>query len=226
MSRISLANLIVALLFAGVVSGVVEYFTTWTVEQKQQNPAGYISKLMRDLQADLQQLDPLRIDVQQQLQLVVEDQQRIAARERAAASMAVELREMLSSGKDRLLVRGSVLTPDQVESQISSLLAEIQSSELSLSHLQGVREALEVQLEQLTAQQSEGAAGLRMLAAQHQLAVSRRFDGVSLDRLSSEVGELMSSSRELRVSAARGVSAGGSGRGLRSYDRLLTQSGD
>lgn len=207
MSRNSLGMLILALLTAGAGAGLYEYCTTWTRSQQQRNPAGYIGAMIRELQADLNSIDPLREAVQQQLQLVVEAQQRIEVREREAARVAVELRQQLSSGRDRVLVRGSVLTPDQLESQISSLLAEIQSAELELSHLQGVRESLELELERLTTQVSEGAAGLRMLAAQQQLAVSRRAGGVSLAELDAEVQSLLSRSRTVQVSTARSLDA-------------------
>jgi hypothetical protein len=209
MSRQSLGTLILLLLVSSVTSGVWEYCTTWTNVQKQHNPAGYISSLIQKMESDIRNLAPLRNRVQHELTLVIEEQQRIAGRDHEAASLAVELREKLSAGTTRVLVRGRVLTPDQIESQISSLLAEIESGELAVSHLQGVREALEVQLEHLTTQQTEGAAGLRMLEAQRQLVLSRQVGSLSLDELSSQVNELLASSREVQVSASRGLSARG-----------------
>ena len=208
MSRNSLGKLIVVMLAAGAGCGLLQYCTEWTPVQKEQNPAGYIGSLMADLQSELSRIHPLRVEVQQQLQLVVESQQRTEVREREAARVAVELRELLSSGRERVLVRGSVLTPDQLESQISSLLVEIQSAELELSHLQGVRESLEEELERLTTQLSEGSAGLRMLAAQRQLAVSRRAGGISLARLDGEVQSLLSRSRAVQSLTARSLAAG------------------
>lgn len=225
MIRKSPGLLILALLVAGAGCGLYEYSTTWTRSQQQQDPAGYIGSLMCQLQDELGRIHPLRDAVQQQLQLVVEAQQRIEVREREAARVAVELRELLSSGRDRVLVRGSVLTVDQAESQISSLLGEIQSAEVELSHLQGVRESLELELERLTTQLSAGSAGLRMLAAQRQLAFSRVAGGFSLAELDAEVQTLLSGSRRVQAVTARSLASRGLDTGTASQGTVVSLAG-
>jgi hypothetical protein len=65
---------------------------------------------------------------------------------------------------------------------------------------------MEAELERLTTQETEIQAGLRLLAAQRELAQSRRAGGVSLDQLSQQVQALLSNSRQLQETASRGLS--------------------
>jgi hypothetical protein len=206
MSRRTHGNLILLMLAAGVFAGLVEYCTTWTRQQQERNPVGYISWLICDLEGDLQSLRTVRGQMQRELQRVCEEQQRIEQRCRAAASAAVELREKHQGGQNRVLAMGQMWTRDQIETQVSSLLAEIRSGESALGHIESCRDTMEAELERLTTQETEIQAGLRLLAAQRELVFSRRAGGLSLDQLSQQVQELLSTSRQLQQTASRGLS--------------------
>ena len=93
MSRRTHGNLILLMLAAGVFAGLVEYCTTWTRQQQERNPVGYISWLIRDLEGDLQSLRTVRGQMQRELQRVCEEQQRIEQRCRAAAEAAAAARQ-------------------------------------------------------------------------------------------------------------------------------------
>lgn len=206
MSRKTHGILILLMLTAGVAAGVTEYCTTWTQEQRERNPVGYIGWLIRDLERELQSLRTVRGRMQRELQRVCEEQQRVEQRCRAAASAAVELRDRHQGGRNRVLALGHMWTRDQLETQVSSLLAEIRSGESVLGHIESCRAAVEGELERLTTQDTEIQAGLRLLAAQRELAFSRRAGGVSLDQLSQQVQALLSTSREVQETASRGLS--------------------
>ena len=206
MSRKIHGNLILLMLAAGVAACVLEYCTTWTTEQQQNNPVGYIGWLIRDLERDQEALRTVRGRLQRERQRLCEEQQRIEQRCRAAASAAVELRDKHQSGQNRVLALGQMWTQDQIETQVSSLLAELRSGESSLGHIESCRATVEEELERLTTQETEIQAGLRLLAAQRELALSRRAGGVSLDQLSLQVQGLLSSSRQVQDAASRGLS--------------------
>jgi chromosome segregation ATPase len=207
MSRKIHGNLILLMLAAGVAACVLEYCTTWTTEQQQNNPVGYIGWLIRDLERDQEALRTVRGRLQRERQRLCEEQQRIEQRCRAAASAAVELRDKHQSGQNRVLALGQMWTRDQIETQVSSLLAELRSGESSLGHIESCRATVEEELERLTTQETEIQAGLRLLAAQRELVLSRRAGGVSLDQLSLQVQGLLSSSRQVQDAASRGLSA-------------------
>lgn len=86
MSRRTHGNLILLMLAAAVVAGLVEYCTTWTREQQERNPVGYLGWLIRDLES----LRTVRGRIQRELQRVCEEQQRIEQRCRVAASAALD----------------------------------------------------------------------------------------------------------------------------------------
>jgi len=197
--------LILLMLVAGVIAGLMEYCTTWTRDQQERNPVGYIGWLIRDLESDLQSLRTVRGQIQRELQRVCEEQQRIEQRCHAAASAAVELRDKHQEGRNRVLALGQMWTRDQLETQMSSLLAEIRSGESVLGHIEICRETMETELERLTTQETEIQAGLRLLAAQRELAFSRREGGLSLDQLSLQVQSLLSNSQQLQAAAATSV---------------------
>ena len=206
MSRRTHGNLILLMLAAGVVAGLVEYCTTWTREQQERNPVGYLGWLIRDLDSDLESLRTVRGRIQRELQRVCDEQQRIEQRCRVAASAAVELREQHQGGQNRVLALGQMWTRDQLESQVSSLLAEIRAGESALGHIECCRDSMEAELERLTTQETEIQAGLRLLAAQRELSQSRHAGGVSLDQLSQQVQTLLSNSRQLQETASRSLS--------------------
>lgn len=205
MSRKTHGILILLMLVAGCAAGLAEYCTTWTGEQQLRDPAGYLGWLIRDLEDNLQGLGSVRSRVQRELQRVTEEQQRVEQRCRAAANAAVELREKHRSGQHLVLAMGQMWTRDQLESQVSSLLAEMRSGESVLGHIEACRDAVEAELERLTTQETEIQAALRLLAAQRELLHSRRGGGVSLDELSVRVQGLVSGSRRLQDAAARSL---------------------
>lgn len=205
MTRRQTGRLAIIFFVLAGMSAVSEYCRTWTNEQKLQNPAGYITHLLRQLQDDTELLRQARSRLQREHQLLCEEQQRVKQRCWQAANAAVELRTKYNTGETRVLAMGQMWTRDQLETQISSLLAEVSSDESLLGQLQTCRESLEAELERMTTQETGATAGLQMLAAQRELALGRRAGGLPIEELATQVTELLANSRDLRQSTAKSI---------------------
>lgn len=197
MSRFNMGVAAVGLFVLAGVSGLCEYSSTWSPERQRANPGAYISHLLRQVEEDASALRQHRTRLQQQHLLLCEQQQRIRKQMESAAEAAVELRSKHASGTPRVLALGQMWTRDQLETQISSLLAELAAAESAFAHLQNGREQLEAELERLTTQQTESAAAVQLLQAQRELAKCQQNSGVSLDQLSRQVADLLTASRSL-----------------------------
>lgn len=197
MSRRSVGLSALGLFVLAAICGLYEFSSTWSPERQRANPQAFLSYLLQQVQGDASALRQHRSRLQQQHMQLCEEQQRIQQKMRAAAAAAVELRNKHAAGEPRVLALGHMWTRDQLETQISSLLAEIQAGEAALAHLQNGRDQLETELERLTTQQTESTAAIQLLEAQRELAASRQHPGVSLDKLATQVTELLSVSRSL-----------------------------
>jgi|GEM_PF-2531125 len=198
MSRSRIGQLAVVMFVASVACGVYEYSVTWTADQQHDDPAGYIAYLLRSVQQDAGALRQYRKRLQEQHVRLCERQQQLERQVRTAASSALELRERFHSGEPRVLALGQMWTRDQLESQISSLLAEVEQGTAALGVLQSSREDLELELERRTTELTDSDAAISMLQAQRELAVSRGGPRVSLEQLRRQVEGL---------TGGRGISA-------------------
>lgn len=172
----------------------------WTEEAKQRDPGGYVEYVIHRLRKDLAELAAIRQDLLVQIAELtskIQTQDALASHaERLATEFRNRYREARVGNTFPVVIRGAAYTADQVESQVSLLLAQARGCREALERLKKVREQAEAQLEMITVCLNRTEAELAALTAQRKLLQARQiFDQQS--ELLAQVEDLFAENKRV-----------------------------
>jgi phage shock protein A len=143
------------------------------------------------LKDDADAIRRVRVQLQQEIVRLTEEEQRVTVAQEFAASSAVKFRNAFTAGRFPALVAGSVWSRDQVESQVSSLLAQVAGFDATLVRLRSGRIQAESELERLTIQLADTESSVTLLGTQGEVLRARRDAQPRTEQLVNRVDELV-----------------------------------
>jgi hypothetical protein len=194
-------------LTAATVLSVDDYRNHWTEADRLQDPAGYTRFCRRQLEATLRQLRIARPQLQEQLRLLADEEQRILGRQEVGGILAVRLRDAAAGdAADGVPVNvpGNNWTPEAILSQTSSVMAELKGYDRLLIRISRGKQLAEAELERLTTQESETESGLQLLATLEKALEARRNVPADTAEYFSQVERLMGQNRLILTTDAVG----------------------
>jgi hypothetical protein len=210
MSLIS-AVAVLGLLAAGVMYATGPGFRTgvnqqvnnwigWTEAARQADPVGFTNYVDQSLRRDLSTLQVTEAELGKEVEALARESRKHQALAEHAERLSVEFREAYqqaqSNGGFPVTVRHAAYTAEQVESQVSLLLAEAEGYRAALEQLEKVRQMAEEKLESLAVRINTTEAQLAMLPTQRELLRARVLSDAG-EQLVAQVGHLLEDNRQI-----------------------------
>jgi phage shock protein A len=181
----------------------------WTEAARQADPVGFARHVERTLQRDLDKLQKTRQDLDGEIGVLSRKRREQQALADQAATLAEEFRQAYqtaaASNAFPVTVRHAAYTQEQVESQVSLLLAEAEGYRDAVARLDDVRGQAETRLEALTVQINTTQTQLAALPTQRELLRARVLSDEG-EQLVAHVDRLLDvNNRVIQGNPVRGV---------------------
>jgi prefoldin subunit 5 len=186
--------------FRTSVNQHVHNWIGWTEAARQADPVGFTNQVEASLQQDLATLHSTRDELNKEVGDLGREIRKHQALAEHAERLAAEFRQAFRQAKKRggfpVTVRAAAYTAEQVESQVSLLLAEAKGYRTTLAKLEKIRQQAEEKLEALAVRINTTQAQLAMLPTQRELLRARVLSDAG-EQLVAQVEGLLEGNRQV-----------------------------
>lgn len=168
----------------------------WTETARQADPVGFTRHVEDRLRSDLNELQSSRRTLAMEVAELARKHREQTALLVEARRLAGEFQAAWRTGMFPVSIRNAAYTADDVQSQTSSLLAEIDGFTQTVARLEKVRKEAEAKLEEMTVRLNRTESELATIGAQRELLRSRVLSE-SGERLLTQVEQLLHGNEQI-----------------------------
>jgi hypothetical protein len=186
--------------FRTSVNQQVQHWVGWTEAARQADPVGFTSYVEARLRKDLRSLQTAERDLSREVDTLARETRKQRALAEHAQRLCEEFRQAYQhaqiNGGFPLTVRNAGYTREQVESQVSLLLAEAAGYRAALEQLAKIQQQAEERLETLVVRINNTETQLAMLPMQRNLLRAQVLSDAG-QHLVAQVEQLLEGNRQI-----------------------------